>query len=96
MNKAANIILDRYPSSSASEALQILGWNTLAKRRIYHRCIYVCKSLHQLLDDNCNFKCGSYNTRGEKKAISFLYQYRIIKIELFVYQRLEHSSQKYN
>lgn len=41
MNKAAKIILDRHPTSSADEVLQILGGSTLAKRRIHHRCIYV-------------------------------------------------------
>ena len=44
MNKVAKIILYRHSTSSAGEALQILGWRTLAKRRIYHRCIYVYKS----------------------------------------------------
>ena len=70
LNKAAKIILDRHPNSSAREALQTLGWCTLAKRRTYHRCLYVFKSLHHLLDEDRTFTSGadvhSYNTRHKK------------------------------
>ena len=37
-NKAAKIILNRSPLSSATDALNTLGWRKLAVRRYYHRC----------------------------------------------------------
>ena len=46
LNKDAKLILEPQPTSSALETF--LGWSTLAERRVYHRCLYVYKSLHQL------------------------------------------------
>ena len=45
-NKAAKIILDRPPHSSATDALNSLGWFTLEQRRLYHRCLYVFKCVN--------------------------------------------------
>ena len=39
-NKAAKLILDLPPLSSATEALATLHWSTLSSRRYKHRCIY--------------------------------------------------------
>jgi hypothetical protein len=38
-NKAAKLILDLPPLSSATEALATLHWSTLSSRRYKHRCI---------------------------------------------------------
>ena len=46
INKAAKLILEPHPTSSASEALETLGY--IAKRRVYHHSLYVYNSLHQL------------------------------------------------
>jgi hypothetical protein len=38
-NKAAKIILDAHPLSSASESLRSLNWQPLTTRRHFHRCL---------------------------------------------------------
>ena len=38
-NKAAKLILDRPPYSSASDALTTLKWVSLEKRRFQRRCV---------------------------------------------------------
>ena len=45
-NKAAKIVLDRPYFSSATDALNTLGWTTLEQRRLYHRCLFVFKCLN--------------------------------------------------
>jgi len=54
-NKAAKLILNMPKHSSATEALDLLGWDTLEKRRISHRLFLVFKSLNGLIDWNFNF-----------------------------------------
>ena len=49
-NKAAKIILDRHPQSSASEALDSLGWKSLHLRRRFHRCTTIFKCLNGFID----------------------------------------------
>ena len=64
-NKAAKIILDRHPQSSASEALDSPGWNQLHLRRRFHRCTTIFKCL---VDFNFNFvrndTIHNHNTRS--------------------------------
>ena len=45
-NKAAKVILDLPPFSSAIEALKILGWRDLSQQRHYHRCLYIFKCVN--------------------------------------------------
>ncbi len=70
-NKAAKIIIDHQPSSSASNALQILNWKPLFYRRLYHRCSYVFKCLNNLTDHDIHFSHNSdyheYNTTSKNK-----------------------------
>jgi hypothetical protein len=44
--KAAKVILDRPPFSSATEAFKILGWRDLSQRRHYGRCLYIFKCVN--------------------------------------------------
>ena len=66
-NKAAKLILNMPKHSSATEALDLLGWDTLEKRRRSHRLFLVFKSLNGLIDWNFNFNhfkdIHDYNTR---------------------------------
>ena len=48
-NKAAKIVLDRHPYSSASHALATLKWVTLEKRRFMRRCAHVYKCLNGIV-----------------------------------------------
>ena len=70
-NKAAKIILDRSPLSSASDALNTLGWRKLAVRRCYHRCVHIFKCLNELCISSLNLKSfretHNYNTRNNNK-----------------------------
>ena len=65
-NKAAKIILDRHRHSSASEALDSLGWKPLHLRRRFHRCTTIFKCLNGFIDFNFNFvrnnTIHNYNT----------------------------------
>ena len=61
-NKAAKIILDEPLHSSATEALEKLKWKSLDRRRRYHRCILVFKSLHGLMDMNIPFNQVSHRS----------------------------------
>ena len=54
-NKAAKLILNMPKHSSATEVLDLLGWDTLEKRRRFHRLFLVFKSLNGLIDWNFNF-----------------------------------------
>ena len=49
-NRAAKLILNMPKHSSATEALDLLGWDTLEKRRRSHRLFLVFKSLNGLID----------------------------------------------
>jgi hypothetical protein len=49
-NKAAKVILDRPLYSSASDALQTLGWKSLSERRRFHRSCMVFKCFNALID----------------------------------------------
>ena len=48
-NKSAKVILDRPSYSSASDAIQTLGWKSLLERRKFHRACLVFKSLNHLV-----------------------------------------------
>ena len=69
-NKAAKIILDAHPLSSASESLLSLNWQPLATRRHLHRCLIMHKCLNNDIDFKFNFKFSSdihsYNTRNKQ------------------------------
>jgi hypothetical protein len=68
-NKAAKIILDAHPLSSASESLRSLNWQPLTTRRHFHRCLIMHKCLNNYIDFKFNFKFSSdihsYNTRNK-------------------------------
>ena len=73
-NKAAKNILDRpfRPfHSSATGALEALGWLTLEKRRLFHRCFYVYKCFSEIsahsLDLLANKDVHGYDTRHKLK-----------------------------
>ena len=55
-NKAAKLILDKPKYSSASEALEELEWNHLDHRRHPHRCVFIFRCLHIIIDFNFNVK----------------------------------------
>ena len=65
-NKAAKIILNPNPLSSASDALNTLGWIKLAVRRYYHRCVHIFKNINGLCTPGLNLnsfqETHSYNT----------------------------------
>ncbi|KAL9951294.1 hypothetical protein ACROYT_G043933 [Oculina patagonica] len=67
-NLAAKIVLDMPRHSSATEALQQLGWDNLMERRRLHRLILFFKALNGLIDWDFNFysvkDIHNYNTRG--------------------------------
>ena len=67
--KAANTILSLPSFFSSTEALNTLGWSTLVKRRLFHRCVFVFKYVSGLIDFNFdtkrNYDIHSYNTRGK-------------------------------
>jgi len=70
-NKAAKIILDHHPQSSATdgEALDSLGWKPpLHLRRRFHRCTTIFKYWHGFIDINFHFVGNSsihnYSTRS--------------------------------
>ena len=69
-NKAAKIILDRPIHSSLSDALEELNWIKLDKRRHYHRCLYIYKSVNNLLTTHVTltnlFDVHDYNTRNSQ------------------------------
>ena len=54
-NKAAKLILNMPKHSSATEALDLLGWDILEKRRRSHCLFLVFKSLNGLINWNFNF-----------------------------------------
>ena len=64
-NKSAK--LDRPLYSSATDAIQALGWIRLEDRRSYHRCLFIFKCLNNLTSHSMTFlKNGNiheYNTR---------------------------------
>ena len=68
-NNAAKIILDRYPQSCASKALDSLGWKPLHLKRRFHPCTTILKCLNGFIDFTCHFvrnnTIHNYNTRSE-------------------------------
>ena len=69
-NKAAKIILDAHPLSSASESLRSLNWQPLSTHRHFHHCLIMHKCLNNYIDFKFNFKFSSdiyiYNTRNKQ------------------------------
>ncbi len=65
-NKAAKLILDLPPLSSATEALAALHWPTLSSRRYKHRFVFIYKCTNGLIDFDFNLRTNdsihSYNT----------------------------------
>ena len=53
-NKSAKVILNRPLYSSASDAIQTVGWKSLLERRRFHRAYLVFKSFNNLIDFNFN------------------------------------------
>ena len=45
-SKAAKLVLDKTLYSSATDALNQLGWLNLKQRRHFHRCLYVYKCVN--------------------------------------------------
>ena len=68
-NKAAKIVLGRPFCSSATDALNTLGWTTLEQRRLYHRCLFVFKCLNNHTSHGfellANRDIHNYNTRSK-------------------------------
>ena len=66
-NKAAKLVLNKPLYSSATDALNQLGWLNLKQRRHFHRCLYVYKCVNgitsQKLELSRNSDVQSYNTR---------------------------------
>ena len=69
-NKAAKLILDRPKYSAATEALEELEWKHLDHRRHLHRCVFIFRCLHNIIDFNFNFRQNNdihhHNTRQSK------------------------------
>ena len=71
-NKAAKLILDAPPLSSATDALKLLNWTPLGIRRHKHRCIFIFifKCINGLIDFDfkltTNNNIHSHNTRTSK------------------------------
>ena len=61
-------LITNHPQSSASEALDSLGWKPLHLRLRFHRCTTIFKYLHSFIDFNVHFVRNSsihnYNTRS--------------------------------
>ena len=55
-NMAAKLIQDKPKYSSATEGLKELEWKHLAHRRHLHRCVFIFRCLHKIIDINFNFK----------------------------------------
>ncbi|XP_028416156.1 uncharacterized protein LOC114539747 [Dendronephthya gigantea] len=68
-SKAAKIILDKPFHSSSTEALALLKWIPLDKRRFERRCIYMYKCLNGLVNHHMTSEtqqdCHGYNTRNK-------------------------------
>ena len=66
-NKVAKIVLDKPMHSSATNAIQQLGWETMYKRRRHHRLIFIYNIMNGLIDWDITFiyfrDIHSYNTR---------------------------------
>ena len=69
-NKAAKLILDAPPRSSATDAPKLLNWTPLGIRRHEHRCIFIFKCINGLIDFDfkltTNNNIHSHNTRTSK------------------------------
>ena len=68
-NKAAEIILDAHPQSSASAGLKTVHWKPLTLRRQFHHCGAILKCLNSLMDFDFNLISNSsfhhYYTRSK-------------------------------
>ena len=66
-NRAGKVILDAPMSSSATEALNELGWHSLTKRCMFHQVMMAFKYLQGQIDFSFNSKSSKdahdYNTR---------------------------------
>ena len=66
-NKVAKLVLDKPLYSSATDALNQLGWLNLKQRRHFHRCLYVYKCVNGItshkLELSRNSDVHRYNTR---------------------------------
>ena len=51
-NKAAKLVLDKPLYSSATDALNQLGWLNLKQRSHFHRCLYVYKCVNGMTNWN--------------------------------------------
>ena len=67
-NKAAKVLLDQTPQSSATEAFSTLDWKPLSSRRSFHRLTTMHKCMHGGIDLDFSFMKNSsvhnYNTRS--------------------------------
>ena len=70
-NKASKVILNRPLYSSSTQALAVLKWLPLEKRRFQRRCVHVCKCINGLINHDMDLirqdVLHRHNTR--KKAI---------------------------
>ena len=68
-NKAAKIVLDRHPYSSASHALATLKCVTLEKRRFMRRCAHVYKCQNGIVEHSLTKHEDEHkhNTRNKSK-----------------------------
>ena len=66
-NKAAKLVLNKPLYSSATDALNQLGWLNLKQRRHFHRCLYVYKCVNGIashkLELSRNSDVHRYNPR---------------------------------
>ena len=65
-NKAAKTILDRPFHSSATDALEALGWLTLEKRRLFHRWLYVYKCVNEISAHSMDLLANNNNNNNNK------------------------------
>ena len=91
-NKSAKLILDRPLYSSATDAIQALGWIRLEDRCSYHRCLYIFKCLNNLTSNSLAFlkntNIHNYNTRSKDNL-------RLPKVsKIWGKQRIEYQAVK--
>ena len=91
-NKSAKLILDRPLYSSATDAIQALGWIRLVDRRSYRRFLYIFKCLNNLTSNSLAFlkntNIHNYNTRTKDNL-------RLPKVsKIWGKQRIEYQAVK--
>ena len=83
-NKAAKLIVDAPPLSSATEALKLLNWTPLGIRRHKLRCIFIFKCINGLIDFDfkltANNSIHSYNTNFGLSTSFFIYNLTSVSI----------------